>query len=300
MDKCCRSVHGSLIDVHRINLFVDNGERSGDHEAVDIDAFGDFAVDLDVAEGVVGEHILFHPLVGLNGGHLPAAVAAADDFDEAEAFFVALVLESLADGGFGLADVGGSVDALAGDEAGAGQGGQHFGDTQGVAVDVHAAAVGSGGGLHADECGGGHLAAGHAVDAVVNEDHDDVLAAVGCVDGLGGADGGEVAVALIGEDVAVGVEALDGGCHCGGTAVGGFLEVNIKIVVGHDGASDRGDADGLVLDAHLVDDFGDDAVGGAVSAAGAVVHYVVGKHFCLCVNQILRFYYIVCHFIRYF
>ncbi len=70
------------------------------------------------------------------------------------------------------------------------------------------------GGRHLVEEGGGrHLAAGHAVDAVVHEDHGDVLAAVGGVEPLGGADGGEIAVALIGEDQVLRPHPLDAGGH---------------------------------------------------------------------------------------
>ena len=77
--------------------------------------------------------------------------------------------------------------------------------------------------------------------------------------------------------------------------MGSLLEVHVEIVIGQDGASHGGDTDGLILNAHLVDYLGDDAVCCAVAAAGAVVHYVVGKHFRFGVNQILRFYYIVSH-----
>ncbi len=259
-------------------------------EAFGGDVLAELAVNLDVAERIVGEHVLFHPLVGLDGGHLPTTVAAGADLDEGETFVELLVLKSLADGSLGLADIAGSVDALAGHIVGAGQGGQELGDAQGVAVEVDATAIGGGGGLHAHKGGGGHLTTSHAVDAVVDEHHGDVLAAVGSVEGFGGADGCQVAVALIGEDEAVGVEALDGGGDSWGTAVGSLLEVDIKIVVGKHGASDGGDTDGLVLDTHLVDNLGDDAVSCAVAAAGAVVHDVVGQHFGFCVNQILRFY----------
>ena len=107
------------------------------------------------------------------------------------------------------------------------------------------------------------------------------------MDGLGGTDSGEVAVALVGEHVGVGVEALDGGGDSGSAAVGGFLEVDIKVVVGQDGASDGADADDLILDAHLVDDFGDEAVGGAVAATGAVVHDGVGEHLGTGVNLLV-------------
>ena len=107
------------------------------------------------------------------------------------------------------------------------------------------------------------------------------------MDGLGGTDSGEVAVALIGEHIGVGVEALDGGGDCGSAAVGGLLEVDIEIVVGQNGTSDGADADDVVLNAHLVDNLGDEAVGGAVTATGAVVHDGVGEHLGTGVNLLV-------------
>ena len=91
------------------------------------------------------------------------------------------------------------------------------------------------------------------------------------MDGLAGADGSEVAVALVGEHDLVGPHALDTRGARRSAAVGGFDEVDIKVVVGHHGATHGGDADGAVVNAELFEHFGDDAVHGAVTAAGAVV-----------------------------
>ena len=55
------------------------------------------------------------------------------------------------------------------------------------AVLLGVTAKGSGGGLLADQRGGGHLAAGHAVGRVVDEDNGEVLTAVGGINGLGNA-----------------------------------------------------------------------------------------------------------------
>ena len=107
------------------------------------------------------------------------------------------------------------------------------------------------------------------------------------MDGLGGTDSGQVTVTLIGEHEGVGVEALDSGGDCGSAAVGGLLEVDIKVVVGQNGASDGAHADDVVLNAHLVDNLGDEAVGGAVTATGAVVHDGVGEHLGTGVNLLV-------------
>ena len=171
------------------------------------------------------------------------------------------------------------MDALAGHVVGTRQLGQQFGDLEGPAVQLLVAAIRRGGGLHTQQRGRGHLAAGHTVDGVVDEHHRDVLAAVAGVDGLGGTDSGQVTVALIGEHVAVGVEALDGGGDSGSAAVGSLLEVDVEIIVGHHRASHGGHADGLVLYAEFLDDLGDDAVSRAVAAARAIVHNGIRQNF---------------------
>ena len=123
----------------------------------------------------------------------------------------------------------------------------------------------------------GHLAAGHAVDGVVDENHGDVFASGGGADGLAQADGGKVAVALIGEDDVVGQRPLHACGDRGGAAVGGLDHVAGEVVRGEPGAADRRDADGPALDAQLVDALGDEAVDDAVRTAGAVVQNGVGQ-----------------------
>ena len=99
---------------------------------------------------------------------------------------------------------------------------------------------------------------------------------------LGGADGGQVAVALIGEDQGVGLGALDAGGDSGSAAVGGLKHIAIKIVIGEDGAADRGHTDDVAglelafLD-QLVYALGHQTVDDAVVAARAVVELLVGQ-----------------------
>src|SRR4051812_33425943 len=56
----------------------------------------------------------------------------------------------------------------------------------------------------------------HSVDAVVGEEHGDVLATISGVNDLGGADGGKVAVALVRDDGLIRMRAFgdrgNGGC----------------------------------------------------------------------------------------
>ena len=122
---------------------------------------------------------------------------------------------------------------------------------------------------------------GHAVDGVVDEDDGELLAPVGGVDDLVGAYGGEVAVALVGEDAGAGVDALDAGGDGGGAAVRGLVHVAVEVVIRENGTSDRRDADDVVGQTELLDRLTDEPVGYAVVAAGAVVEHGVGEHFGL-------------------
>ena len=116
-----------------------------------------------------------------------------------------------------------------------------------------------------------HLAAGHAVDGVVDEDHGDVLTAQRGVHDLGQSDRGQIPIALVGENNPIGQHALHAGRHRGRAAMRRFDKIDFKIVVAKHGAAHRRDADGVFTDAQLVDHFGDQAVRHAVRAARAVM-----------------------------
>ena len=99
---------------------------------------------------------------------------------------------------------------------------------------------------------------------------------------LGGADRGQVAVALIGEDQRAGAGALGAGGDSRGTAVGGLVHVAVEIVIRKDRTADRRNAHDvsgleLALLDQLVDALGDQAVDDAVVAAGAIVELLVGQ-----------------------
>ena len=129
-------------------------------------------------------------------------------------------------------------------------------------------AEGSGGGLHANQRGRSHLAAGHAVGRVVDEDDGEVLAAVGSVNGLGNADGSQVAVALIGVDNLVGIAALVGAGHGAGAAMGCFKPVLRGVKGTKTAAADAPNGDDIVCNAKLINDLGNQLVNGAVHTAG--------------------------------
>ena len=116
------------------------------------------------------------------------------------------------------------------------------------------------------------------------------------MDGLGGADAGEVAVALVGEHEAVRPKALDGAGESRGPSMGGLLPVNVDVLVGEYGASDRGYGDGLVGHTHLLDHLGDKFVHHTVAAAGAIVHRSVIQEGGFLVNHLAFLnYFFSCH-----
>lgn len=194
----------------------------------------------------------------------------------------------MADGFLGASDGSDGLNALASDIGGAFERGGDVADVQGIAVQVWVAAIGTRGGLHAHEGGGSHLPARHAVNGVVDENDRDVLPAVQGVDGLGRADAGEVAVALVGEHETVGPEALAGCGQRGSPAVRGLFPVDVEIPVGEDGTPDGADANGAFFHAHLFDHFGHELVHDAVRAAGTIVHGLFVHQGRLGVDEVLR------------
>ena len=103
------------------------------------------------------------------------------------------------------------------------------------------------------------------------------FAAAGRVDDLVGADGGQVSVALIGEDDLVGLDALEPGRHGRRVAVRRLAGVGVEVVVSEDGASHRRNADGALADAQLVDHLAHKTVDQAMGAAGTVVCEDIGE-----------------------
>jgi hypothetical protein len=108
------------------------------------------------------------------------------------------------------------------------------------------------------------------------------------VDHLAAADGGEVAVALVGEDDGVRQHALDAGGDAGRAPVRRLHHVAQEVVVGEHGATDGRDSDGALDDAQLVNRFRDQAVDDAVHAARAVVHALLGQALRMAEYLLLR------------
>ncbi len=138
-----------------------------------------------------------------------------------------------------------------------------------------AASPGRGRGHLADERGRRHLAAGHAINRVVDEEDADVLAAIGGMHDLRSADGREIAIALVGHDDGLGMRALERGGRRGSASVGDLHVAHIEVVVGEDRAADRTHQDGAVLQAKFGERFGDQLVDDSVSAARAVMRLLL-------------------------
>ena len=128
---------------------------------------------------------------------------------------------------------------------------------------------------------GRHLPAGHAVNGVVDEEHADVLAAIGGMDDLRRADGREVAIALVRHDNGLGMRALERSRRRGSASVRHLHIAHVEVVVGEDRAAHGTHQDGAVLQAKFSERFGDQLVRDAVSAARAIVGLLLQFAFAL-------------------
>ncbi len=127
----------------------------------------------------------------------------------------------------------------------------------------------------ADQRGGRHLSARHAVDRVIDEEHGDVFTAIGGVNNLRRADRRQISIALIADDDAAGVCPLDAGCDRRGASVRRLHVAGIEVVVAEHRAPDRRHQHGPVLQAEVVQGFGDELMDYAMTAAGTVMRLVL-------------------------
>ena len=235
----------------------------------------------------IRNHRLGHPFAGLDRILRPDRRAGGKNLDKREADAIALNFEGAAHRLARLHDVlvVGEGNALHVHRSF--QAGNQFGHVQREAFVRGTASPWRRGAALADEGRRGHLAACHAVDRVIHEEHGNLLAAVGGVNNFRGADGSEVAVTLVGNDNLVRTGALDARGAGWGASVRNLHVADVEIVVGEDGAANRADENGLVLEAKILERFGDQLVGDAVSAARAVVRLAleVALAFVLVVEQ---------------
>ena len=122
-----------------------------------------------------------------------------------------------------------------------------------------------------------------------DENNGYIFAAVQCVDGFGGTDTCQVTVSLIAEHQTVRPKALDGGGKGGSASMGGFLPINVYIVVDKYGTSHRRDANSFIFHSHFFDYLGNQFVNHAMTASRAIMHGIVVHQSRFLGNQVLRF-----------
>jgi hypothetical protein len=111
------------------------------------------------------------------------------------------------------------------------------------------------------------LTSGHPVNCVVDEDDGYIFSSVGGVNDFGHADGGQVAVTLIGEDDAVRKNPLQPRGYSRRSSMRRFDHVDIKILVNKNGATYSRDADGPFPEMELVEGFSHEAVDRSMMAS---------------------------------
>ena len=155
------------------------------------------------------------------------------------------------------------------------EGGEQLGHVQGVAFIHGTTSPRRRGALLAEERRGRHLATGHSVNGVVHEEHRDLLATVCGMHDFSRADGGEVAVALIGNDNFFRTGALYSSSAGRRAPVGGLHIAHIEVVIREHRATHRADEDGAILQTQVFDGLRDQLVRHSVAAAGTVVSLVL-------------------------
>src|SRR5512146_747961 len=152
---------------------------------------------------------------------------------------------------------------------------QQFAHVERITFTHGAAALRRGSGCLADERGGSRLAARHAIDGVVDEDDGDILSAICCMEDFRRTDGRKVTVALIANDNALGTAALHCRCNRRATAMRRLHIAYVEVVIGKDGAADRSNENGPVLNAKIVNGASQQLVNDAMSAARTEVRLML-------------------------
>ena len=139
--------------------------------------------------------------------------------------------------------------------------GEHPGDVDRLPMEFCITPRRCGGGTLTQKRGRGHLSPSHAVNGIVNKNRGYVFAPVGCVDGLGGPDGRQVTVTLVGEDKPVRAYPFDTGSHGLSPPVGGLNHVEIEVIVSQDRTADRRNPNGLFSQTPFIQAFSHQPVG---------------------------------------
>ena len=128
---------------------------------------------------------------------------------------------------------------------------QHLRDMNGIALIPGIAACGCSGRDLTDQCCWRHLASGHAVNGVVDEEYGQFFAPVGCLNGLIEADGSQISISLIGDDDGVILCPGDARSDSRSPSVGGLNMPGIQVIVGEDGAAYGADHYAPVLNTQI-------------------------------------------------
>src|SRR5690606_15048560 len=89
------------------------------------------------------------------------------------------------------------------------QSGNYLGNLQWHSVTLRIPSVRTGSSFHPFQCSGGHLSACHAINTIVYENHNYILAPVAGMNSLGCTNGSQVTIPLIGKDILVGTYSLN-------------------------------------------------------------------------------------------
>ena len=118
------------------------------------------------------------------------------------------------------------------------------------------------------------------------------------MDCFGGTDGSQVTVALVSEYHLARIQSLNSCRDSRRTSVSRFDPVDVQIIIGKNGASDRRDADRFIFHTHLGNHFGNQLVYHAVTATGTVVHGIFIHQPGFPIYQVFRFNYFVNFHVR--
>ena len=224
-------------------------------------------------------HLILDELHCLLRCHAPVGRASGQNFDNRKSLFCLFVFKCLADCLLSLPNVRNAVYSNTLCQCNTRQGGHHFTNPNWVTSILRISTVW--GCLcnlsrHGSRC---HLTASHTISRVIDKDNDQIFPTCSAVYGFRRTNCGKVAVALISKDHLVRIGTLHTGCNCRSSAVRCFDDITSKIIIGHNGTSNRYNPDGVSLNAHFIQYFADQTMHNPVPTARAEMHRHVQQCF---------------------
>ena len=168
------------IDDQSFDLLHVEGRSEGLELLLRSDFCGDVLLN---AQGEDGNHLFFHPLLGFHRRHLQVGGTFGEYLHEGVSFVLHLELDGFLDGLLGLHPLFGIEQGHPLDVDRPVQLGDELRHAEGQPEQLITPPRG-GGGLLTQEAGGSHLAAGHPIDGVVDEDDGDREAHLCRMDGF--------------------------------------------------------------------------------------------------------------------